>query len=166
MKRCFPYLAAIFLLQSCCAYHTVTLKNNSGEDRLITLHGHCYHYVPKDYFLLTDLSGKRQKPKTGQRLPFVTIDSAACMYSFILPRNTKLTVQHGLGFPDLKQTVVVDNSDTIRLRNDPRAKLKYRRIDYFFAVTVDIRKPLLNPAPTATAVPDLNIAQPTQAQLQ
>lgn len=157
MKHCFPYLIGFFLVQSCCAYHTVTLKNNSGDDRLITLRGHRYYsYLPTDYFWLTDLSIRKHKSKTGQKLQSVTIDSAACTYSFILPRNTKLIVQHGIGFPDFEQQVIVDNSDTIRLRNDPRAKLKYRRIDYSFAVTVDIRKHPLDTGPLATAVHSSN----------
>jgi hypothetical protein len=157
MKRCFPYLIGLFLVQSCCAYHTVTLKNNSGDDRLVTLRGHrYYYYLPKDYFWLTDLSSRRHKSKTGQKLQSVTIDSAECTYSFILPRNTKLIVQHGIGFPDFEQQVIVDNSDTIRLRNDPRAKLKYRRIDYFFAVTVDIHEHRLDAGPAATAVNSSN----------
>ena len=139
MKRCSPYLIGFLLMQSCCAYHTVTLKNNSGNDRLVTLRGHRYdYYVAKDYFWLTDLSSRKKKSKTGQKLQSVTIDSMSCTYSFILPGNTKLIVQHGIGFPDLEQQVIVDNNDTIRLNNDPRAKLKYRRLDYFFAVTVDI----------------------------
>ena len=141
MKRLFPYLMGLIALQSCCAYHTVTLKNNSGDDRLVTLRGHRYYYhSPKDYFWLTDLSGRRQKSKTGQELQSVAIDSGAGTCSFILPRNKKVTVQHGIGYPDLEQEVIVDKSDTIRLRNDPRAKLKFRRIDNFFAVTVDIRE--------------------------
>ena len=157
MKRYFPYLIGVFLVQSCCAFQTVTLKNNSGDERLVTLHGHRYYdYLPKDYFWLTDLSGRRHQRKTGQRPQFVTIDSAACTYSFILPRNTKLIVQRGMGFPDFEQQVIVDNSDTIRLRNDPRAKLKYRRIDYFFAVTVDIREHRLDAGPAATAVHSSN----------
>jgi hypothetical protein len=155
MKRYFPYLIALFLVQSCCAYHTVTLKNNSGDDRLVTLRGHRY-YLPKDYFWLTDLSSRRHKSKTGQKLQSVTIDSVACTYSFILPRNKKLIVQDGMGFPDYDQQVIVDNSDTIRLRNDPRTKLKYRRIDFFFAVTVDIREPHLDAGPAATAVHSSN----------
>ncbi len=157
MKRCFPYVIGLFLVQSCCAYHTVTLKNNSGDDRPVTLRGHRYYnYLPKDYLWLTDLSSRRHKSKTGQKLPFVTVDSAAGTYSFILPRNTKLIIQHGIGFPDFEQQIIVDNSDTIRLRNDSRAKLKYRRIDYSFAVTVDIRGHRLGAEPAATAIHSLN----------
>jgi hypothetical protein len=122
MKRCFPYLIGLFLVQSCCAYHTVTLKNDSGDDKRVTLRGHRYNDV---------------LPK-GLQLQSVTIDSAACTYSFILPRNSKLVVQRGIGFPDFEQQVIVDHNDTIRLRNDPRAKLKFRRIDYYIAVTVNL----------------------------
>jgi hypothetical protein len=157
MKRFFPYLIGLFLVQSCCAYHTVTLKNNSGDDRAVTLRGHRYYNgQPKDYFWLTDLSSRRHKNKMGQTLPSVTIDSVACTYSFILPVNTKLIVQHGIGFPDFDQQVIVDNNDTIRLRNDPRTKLKYRRIDYFFAVTVDIRRHPLDAGTAATAIHSSN----------
>ena len=157
MKRFLPYLIGLFLLQSCCAYHTVMLKNNSGDDRLVTLRGHRYYgYVPKDYFWLTDLSSRRYRSKTGQKLQSVTVDSAACTYSFILPKNTKLIVQYGIGFPDFEQQVIVDNSDTIRLRNDPRATLKFRRIDYTFTVTVDIREHRLDAGPVATAVRSSN----------
>ena len=153
MQRCFPYLIGLFLLQSCCAYHTMTLKNNSGGDRLVTLRGYNYnHYSPQDYFWLTDLSSRRNRSKTGQKLQSVTVDSAACTYSFVLPSNTKLMVQHSLGFPDYSQQVIVDNSDTIRLRNDPRTKLKFRRIDFFFAVTVDIRGHSSNAGPATTAL--------------
>ena len=140
MKRTLPYLTAFLLLQSCCAYHVVTLKNNSGEDKLVTLYGQSYrYYSPRDYFWLSDLSCKKQRNKTGRKLEFVNVDSLAGTYSFTLPKATKLVVQHGIGYPDLKQEVIVDNSDTIRLRNDPRAKLKARRLDNYFAVTVDIR---------------------------
>ena len=141
MKRHLRYLIGLLLLQSCCAYHTVTLKNSSGDDRLVTLRGHSYDcYQPVDYFWLTDLSSRKHWNKKGQKLQSVASDSAAGTYSFILPKNTKLVVQHGLGYPDANQEVIVDKTDTIRLRNDPRAKLKFRRIDYNFAVTVDIRK--------------------------
>jgi hypothetical protein len=139
LKRYLPYLLGTFLVQSCCAFHVVTVKNDSGGDRLVTLHGHRYYdYSAKDYFWLSDLSSKRHKSKTSQKLQSVTVDSAERNYSFILPKNTKLIIQHGMGFPDFDQQVIVDNCDTIRLRNDPRTKLKFRRIDYFITMTVDI----------------------------
>ena len=119
MKFRFHYLIGAFVVQSCCAYHTVTLKNNSGDDKLVTLCNHSYkYYKPEDYFWLTDLSSRRLRNKKG---------------------NKKIVVQHGIGYPDTEQRVIVDNNDTIRLTHDSRSKLHYRRIDNFFSVSIDIQ---------------------------
>lgn len=140
MKCRFHYLIGAFVVQSCCAYHTVTLKNNSGDDKLVTLRNHSYkYYKPEDYFWLTDLSSRRLRNKKGQKLPSIDVDSSAGTYSFILPRNKKIVVQHGIGYPDTEQQVIIDNNDTIRLTHDSRTKLHYRRIDNFFSVSIDIQ---------------------------
>lgn len=150
MKCRLHYLIGAFVVQSCCAYHTVTLKNNSGDDKLVTLRNHSYqYYKPEDYFWLTDLSSRRLRNKKTQKLPSIDVDSAAGTYSFILPRDTKIVVQHGIGYPDIEQQVIVDRNDTIRLTHDPRTKLHYRRIDNFFAVSIDIRHAPLSTAPPA-----------------
>jgi hypothetical protein len=147
----FHILIGAFVVQSCCAYHTVTIKNNSGDDRLVTLRNHSYrYYKPEDYFWLTDLSSRRFRNKTGQKLAHVDVDSMAGIYSFILPRNTKLVVQHCLGYPDIRQQVIVYHNDTIRLMHDPRTKIRRRRIDNFFGISVNIQHLPVGTQPLAT----------------
>jgi hypothetical protein len=106
MRRLSPLLVIPFLLQSCCAGHSVTLNNTSGEDKLVTIQSRRYATHP---------------------------------YSFTLPKGKNLVVDRGLGFPDMDQLVIVNNTDTIRMTGDDRTKIKARRIDYFFTVTIDVR---------------------------
>jgi len=151
MKCRFYYLIGAFVVQSCCAYHTVTLKNDSGDDRLVTLRNHSYKYDKlEDYFWLTDLTSRQLRDKKGQKPPSVDVDSVAGTYSFILPRDTKLVVQHGLGYPDFRQQVIIDHNDTIRLMQDPRTKMHHRVIDNFFGVSVNIQHLPSGTQPLAT----------------
>jgi hypothetical protein len=135
MNRYLFFLLGPFLFASCCAGHSVTLENGSGEDQLITIRGHRYSSLHrKGYFELRDLSGGGK----AKRVEFIRIDSAENAYTFNLPKRKKIRIQGGLGYPDLDQQVIANNNDTIRLKGDPRTTIKYTRIDYFFKVTVQI----------------------------
>lgn len=140
MSRYFPFLIVPFLLQSCCAGHSVTLKNNSGEDKIVTLRGHHYSTLSrKRYFQLKNVSGRQHGDRKPEKVEFLRIDSLANAYTFNLPKGKKVLVDGGLGFPDMGQQVIVNNSDTILMRGDERTRIKLRRIDFFFTVTVDVR---------------------------
>lgn|GEM_PF-3799508 len=122
---------------SCCAGHSVTLKNNSGEDQLITYRGSRNYFLhQKGYYQLKNISGGGK----AERVEFIQIDSVQNSCTFNLPKGKKVRVEGGLGYPHLDEQVIVNNSDTIRMKGDPRTTIKYRWIDYFFTVTVDIRR--------------------------
>jgi len=124
MNRHIFLLLIPVLWQSCCPGHSVTLKNDSAEDKVITVRGH--HYSSLDH------------KSWFKGVQFSEIDSAANAYTFTLPKGKEVRVQGGVGGPDLDQQVIVNHNDTILLASDARAKIKKIPIYYFYKVTVDV----------------------------
>ncbi len=137
MTRIFQFLTIIIIFCSCCAGHSVTLSNNSDKDRIVKIIEDGYSTRPfKNYVETNDITRKNFSRKKAERIQF-TSDSVGSSYSFLLGKGQKALIQSGLGFPDMNQKIVINNSDTISLRHDRRIKVK-KRIDYFYVVRISV----------------------------
>jgi len=125
MARFILFVLISGVLYSCDPGYNVILSNKSKTDRHIKVID-----VNENRVLSTDSLSiahpSDQKYFTdATRKETVTVENTSSdSYAFILEKGKEVRLQGGIGWPNLKEKIIIDGSDTIMLTKDKRSVIK------------------------------------------
>lgn len=118
-------LISLSFLYSCEPYYDVVLTNNSGKTRCVKFIGSDEYKIEKsDSITIAESPSSLNSPEKRVSKEILIKDMINHSFTFYLDSGQSARLQSGIGFPDMNQRVVIDNSDTILLKTDRRIKRK------------------------------------------
>ena len=117
-------------LLSCDPGYVVLISNRSNKEKSIkVIVSHANKVRSRDSIAIITHQKRVNFP--------VTKNEVEPSYFFLLGKGKEAIIDQGIGGPDFRERIVVDNEDTIALRNSRRVMIKRRWMSTSVEITID-----------------------------
>ena len=139
------FLLLIFIcaisFSSCDPGYAVILYNRSNEAKQFQVIKPSYYEKSvmhiNDSLLIKDISESKDDSRLKKEMILIVKDTINNSFSFTLEKNKSTIVEKGIGWPDVKQKIIINNRDTILLNNDKRVTIKKKLTYSNINISVD-----------------------------
>ena len=125
MARFILFVLISGVLYSCDPGYNVILSNKSKTDRHIkVIDVNENRVLSTDSLSIAHTSDQKYFTDVTRKETVTVENTSSDSYAFILEKGKEVRLQGGIAWPNLKEKIIIDGSDTIMLTKDKRSVIK------------------------------------------